>query len=88
VKTKLIGNLGGVHGVLYIEELVSCDLQSNKICAYRQILLVSKDKQHCVPEFILIQHALQLLTSLDYTIAIVAVNDEDDALCILEVMPP
>jgi hypothetical protein len=55
---------------------------------YRQILLVSKNKQQSVPQFVLIEHALQLLTCLNYTITIVAIDHEDDALSILEVMSP
>ena len=53
-----------------------------------QILLVGKDQEHGVPELVLIEHALQLLAGLDNTIAIVAVDDEDDTLGVLEVMPP
>jgi len=69
VKTKLVGDLSGVHGV-------------------RQILLVGKDKEESVPQLILVQHALELLTRLNNTVAIVAVDDEDDTLGVLEVMPP
>jgi hypothetical protein len=54
----------------------------------RQILLVSKDQKKSVTEFILVQHALQLLAGLDDTVAIIAVDDEDDTLGVLEVMPP
>ena len=56
--------------------------------AYRQILLVGKDQQECVSELILVQHTLQLLTSLHHTVAIVAVDNENDTLGVLEVMPP
>ena len=56
--------------------------------AYGQILLVGEDQEHGIPELVLVQHALELLTGLDNTIAIVAVNDEDDTLGVLEVMPP
>jgi len=69
VQTKLIRNLGGVHGIW-------------------QILLVGEDQEESVPELIFVQHALQLLSSLHYTIAIVRVDDEDDTLGVLEVMPP
>lgn len=55
---------------------------------YGQILLVGEDQEVGVPELVLVQHALQLLTGLDDTIAIVAVDDEDDTLCVLEVVPP
>ena len=51
----------------------------------REILLVGEDEEVGVAELILIEHALELLTSLGHTLAIVGVDDEDDALCILEV---
>lgn len=56
--------------------------------AYRQILLVGKDEEKGVAELILIQHALQFFPSLDDTVAIVAVDNEDDTLGILEVVSP
>lgn len=55
---------------------------------YRKILLVGKDQQNGVPQLVLIQHALEFFTGLNNTIAIVAVDDEDDALGVLEIMPP
>jgi hypothetical protein len=51
-------------------------------------LLVGEHQEESVPQLILIQHPLQLLTRLDNTVAIVAVDDEDDTLSILEVVPP
>jgi hypothetical protein len=56
--------------------------------AYGQILLVGEDQKERVPELVLVQHSLELLTGLNNAIAIVAVNDEDDTLGVLEVMPP
>lgn len=56
--------------------------------AYRQILLVGKDEEKGVAELILIQHALQFFPSLDDTVAIVAVDNKDDTLGILEVVSP
>lgn len=53
-----------------------------------QILLVGEYKEEGISKLVLVQHSLQLLTSLNNTIAIVAVNDEDDTLGVLEVMPP
>ena len=53
-----------------------------------QILLVGEDQEKGVPEFVLVEHALQLLTGLDNTVTIVAVDDEDDTLGVLEVMSP
>lgn len=55
---------------------------------YGQILLVGEDEQNGIPELILVEHALELLAGLDNTVAIVAVNDEDDTLGVLEVMSP
>jgi len=63
-------------------------MKSITLQAYRQILLVGKDQKQSIPQLILIQHTLQLLTSFDNTIAIIAINDEDDTLGVLEVMPP
>lgn len=50
-----------------------------------QILLVGKDKQERITELILVEHALQLLTCLGDTLAIVGVDHENDTLGILEV---
>ena len=47
--------------------------------AYRQILLVGEDKEESVPQLVLVQHPLELLAGLNNTIAIVAVDDEDDS---------
>jgi len=69
VKTQLVGDFGGVHGI-------------------RQILLVGEDQENSIPELILVQHTLQLLSGLNNTITIVAVDNEDDTLRVLEVMSP
>ena len=53
-----------------------------------QILLVGEDEEQRIPEFVLVEHALQLLAGLDHTVTIVAIDDEDDALRVLEVVPP
>lgn len=54
----------------------------------RQILLVREHEQQRIPQLVLVQHPLQLLAGLDDTVAIVAVDDEDDALGVLEVVSP
>jgi hypothetical protein len=51
-------------------------------------LLVGKNQEEGISELILVEHALQLFPSLDNSVTIVAVNDEDDTLGILEVMSP
>lgn len=64
---------------------------STATCAsatHRQILLVGKDQEGSIAKLVLVQHALELLASLNNTIAIVAVDNEDDTLGVLEVMPP
>lgn len=53
-----------------------------------QILLVGKDQQDGISQLILVQHALKFLSGLDDTISIVAVDDEDDTLGVLEVVSP
>lgn len=53
-----------------------------------KILLVGKDKKKSISELVLVEHTLQLLASLDDTVTIVAVNNEDDTLSVLEVMSP
>ena len=55
---------------------------------YGQILLVGEHQEESITELVLVQHALQLLTGLDDTIPIVAVNHEDDTLGVLEVVAP
>jgi len=55
---------------------------------YRKILFVGENQEQSIPQFIFIQHALQFLTSLNDTVTVIAVDDEDDTLGVLEVMPP
>lgn len=51
-------------------------------------MLVGENKEESVAEFIFIQHALQLFPSLDNTVPVVAVHNENDTLSVLEVMSP
>ena len=55
---------------------------------YRKILLVGEDKEDSITELVLVKHALELLSGLNNTVAIVGVDDEDDTLSVLEVMSP
>lgn len=55
---------------------------------YRQVLLVGKDQEQSIPELIFVQHSLQLFTSLYHSFAIIAINNENDALGVLKIMPP
>lgn len=55
---------------------------------YGKILLVGEDQEESISQLVLVEHALQLLTGLNDTVTIVAVDDEDDTLGVLEVMSP
>jgi hypothetical protein len=55
---------------------------------HRQILLVRENEEKGIPQLILVQHTLQLFPGFNNTVTIVAVDNEDDALGVLEVMPP
>jgi len=61
---------------------------ASRAVTYRQVLLVGEDKEKGIAEFVLVQHALQFLPGLHDTVTVVAVDDEDDTLCVLEVVPP
>ena len=60
----------------------------SRIHGVGQILLVGEDQEQRIPKLVLVQHSLQLFTGFDDTVTIVAVDHEDDALSVLEVMPP
>ena len=51
-------------------------------------MLVCKDQELGLSEVVLIQHPLEFLPGLDNTISVIAIDDKDDALGILEVMSP
>jgi len=54
----------------------------------RQVLLVGEHEQGRVAKFVLVQHLVELLARLVNTFAIVGVDDKDEALCVLKVVPP
>ncbi len=51
-------------------------------------MLVGENKEKSIPELVLVEHALQFFPSLNDTVTIVAIDDEDNTLGILEIMPP
>jgi hypothetical protein len=53
-----------------------------------QILLVGEHQQSGIAKLILAQHLLELLVGLADTITIVGIDDEDQALSVLEVVAP
>ena len=53
-----------------------------------EILLVSEDKEDSVAELLLREHLVKLFASVIDSVAIVRVNDEDEALSVLVVVSP
>jgi len=53
-----------------------------------EILLVCEDEKEGISELVLVQHSLKFFASLGYTLSIVGIDDENDTLGVLEVMPP
>ena len=51
-------------------------------------MLVRKDQQHRVAEFVFVEHAVKFISRLGDTVAIVTIDDEDQALRVLEVVSP
>jgi hypothetical protein len=86
VETQLVCDFCGVHGIL--GKLVRLLFGILDDVTYWQILFVGKDQEKSIPQLILVQHSLQLFSGLNNTITIVAVNNEDDTLGVLEVMSP
>ena len=86
VETKLICNLGCVHSILQRSQYHSKTCIGSRLT--RKILLVGEDQEQGIPELILVEHSLQFFTGFDNTVTIVAINNEDDALSILEVVSP
>lgn len=56
--------------------------------AYGQILFVRKDKQQSITKLIFVEHSLEFFPSLDNTVTVIAVNNENDTLSVLEIMSP
>jgi len=78
-----------VYAPLAVAQAVQTKLVSNLGCTHciRQILLVGKDEEEGVAQFVLIEHALELLTRLRDTLTVVRVNNKDNSLGVLEVWP-
>jgi hypothetical protein len=51
-------------------------------------LFVGKDQEDSITELVFVQHAVEFIAGFTDTVAIVGINDKDQALCVLEVMPP
>lgn len=63
-----------------------CDLSC--IHGIRKILFVGKDQEDSITELVFIQHAVEFIAGFTDTVAIIGIDDKDQALCVLEVMSP
>lgn len=79
METKLVGNLSSVHGVLefQVSRGPKCVLWRASMCLQANPACWRRPREER-PQLVLVQHALELLTCLNNTVAIVAVDDEDD----------
>lgn len=48
-------------------------------------MLVSEDEEKSIAKLVLVEHSLELLAGLGYTLSIVRVDDKDDTLSVLKV---
>jgi len=90
IQTVATGGAGSLDEPRPLPEPMQSKLIGN-LCSVHgigKILLVGEDKEQSIPELILVQHPLQLLTSLRNTFPIVGVDDEDNTLGILEIVSP
>merc|ERR1712078_600286 len=53
-----------------------------------KVLLVGEHEEYGVAQLVLPQHAHELLLGLPYAVAVVAVDDKNEPLRVLEVVPP
>jgi len=90
VKTISGGSTSGLDVPGTLSQAMKTQLVGNlgSVHGIGQILLVGENQKNSVSKLILVQHTLQFLPSLDDTITIITVNDEDDTLGVLEVMSP
>lgn len=76
-----------LYAPLALAQAVQAELVGNLrgIHRIRQVLLVCEHKEEGITELVFVEHALELLTSLRDTLAVIRVNHEDDTLSVLEV---
>ena len=59
-----------------------------RVHGVREVLLVGEHQEHGVLELVLLEHVLELLVRLGDPLLVVGVDDEDEALGVLEVVSP
>jgi len=94
VKTLIETVTGGGAGRLHVP-LAGADVMEAELVGdlgdrhgLREILLVGEDEEDGVAELVLGEHLVELVVCLGDTLTIVGVDDEDEALSVLEVVPP
>jgi len=60
----------------------------SSIHGIRKILFVCKYQKHSITELVLVQHTMELISGLNNTLSVVAVHNKNEALGVLEVVPP
>jgi len=90
IETVTRGGAGRLDVPGAIPEAMEAQLISDlgSIHGVRKILLVGKHQKQSIPQLVFVEHALKLFASLDHTVTIVAIDNEDDALGVLEVVSP
>jgi len=90
VKAVSAGGASGLDVPIALAERVEAELVGDFGRVHRlwKILLIGEDEENSFPEFVLVQHAVQLFLGLTNSLPIVAVDDEDQPLRVLEVVPP
>ena len=90
VQTVTASRTGRLNVPRPVAQTVETELVCNLGCVHgvRQILLVSEAEQDSVPQFVLVEHAHELITCLVNTFSVITVDNENQTLCVLEVMSP
>ncbi len=98
VKSELVSNLRRIHSIwqiLYNDRHLIKKISSKFKSLWVDVFLfaicylfVGKYKQDSVAKFVFLEHTMQFVTCLPHTFTIIAVNDEDETLCILEIVAP
>jgi hypothetical protein len=90
VQTITRGSASGLDEPCATLETRQVQLFGDFACLQRvgQVLLVGKDQQNSIAQFVFRQHAVQFFTGFINTVTVVGVDDEDDTLCVLEVVSP
>jgi len=80
----------GLDVPIALTERVQTQLVCDLGCVHRlgKILLVGEDEEDGVPEFVLVQHPVELFLGLAHSLSVVAIHHEDQPLRVLEVVPP